>query len=425
MICVTEIVMQNNGIKIKVALLGDGAVGLTSMLKMYLYQEIFTDYNPTILDKYEVKLQVKNKIINLEIVDTPGQENFADIRSSQFADLDAVMIVYSAVSSMTLAHIESIWWKELKDYFGTNLPEIVLVQNKCDLLALNDLKYKNTSVNPLRAQEMRKKINAFSFFDCSATDIDSKYKVDKTFESLIVAALFRKGFIKKQNITKYTSSDFLFLESPEKIFSASLKPEADQTGQTGQNQFPLATVELSNKTSSTEIPVAMAIVVSQDSRGVNGLTKSEIEYELTRFYVEHDAAMLAELEDIVNWSMINSLEALETLLIDRFGHGLPLFDEGNTMPENFIRVIKVDKNTKVVEAVPSESNSSQAAGINGLSKKQIEAQLRLFYTKYDPDMLVELTNLVDWCMVNGLEEFDKLLLERFGRGLPMFESEPT
>lgn len=95
MINLEEVQMQKKtDLNIKIVLLGDGAVGLTSMIKMYLFCEKYTDYTPTVLDKYQVKVQVRNKIVDIEFVDTPGQPDFKELRASQFKDTDGKNIYF-------------------------------------------------------------------------------------------------------------------------------------------------------------------------------------------------------------------------------------------------------------------------------------------------------------------------------------------
>lgn len=101
-------------INLKIALLGDGGVGVTAMIQRYLYDQFPTKYVPTILEKHEVLLRVKKLQVHLEIIDTPGQMDFSEIRKANYNDLDAAMVVYDASTNSvsSLLNIKSFWVKE-------------------------------------------------------------------------------------------------------------------------------------------------------------------------------------------------------------------------------------------------------------------------------------------------------------------------
>ena len=66
---------------IKCVVVGDGAVGKTTLLHAYIFKNfcdsktiIERDYVPTIFDNFTASLVVQNRVINLSLWDTAGQE---------------------------------------------------------------------------------------------------------------------------------------------------------------------------------------------------------------------------------------------------------------------------------------------------------------------------------------------------------------
>jgi small GTP-binding protein len=59
-----------------------GAVGKSALAIQIVHDYFITDYDPTIEDSYKRVLAVDNEIIQLDILDTAGQDDFAPMRPS-------------------------------------------------------------------------------------------------------------------------------------------------------------------------------------------------------------------------------------------------------------------------------------------------------------------------------------------------------
>ncbi|XP_038056932.1 ras-related protein Rab-23-like [Patiria miniata] len=119
-------------IAIKVVIVGNGAVGKSSMIQRYC-KGIFTkDYKKTIgVDFLERQIQVKEEDVRLMLWDTAGQEEFDAITKSYYRGAQAGVVVFSTVDRASFEAVEK-WKRKVEEEVGS-IP-LVLVQNKIDLV---------------------------------------------------------------------------------------------------------------------------------------------------------------------------------------------------------------------------------------------------------------------------------------------------
>lgn len=119
-------------VAIKVVVVGNGAVGKSSMIQRYC-KGIFTrDYKKTIgVDFLERQISVRGEDVRLMLWDTAGQEEFDAITKAYYRGAQACAIVFSTVDRDSFEAVEK-WRTKVEDECG-NIP-MVLVQNKIDLI---------------------------------------------------------------------------------------------------------------------------------------------------------------------------------------------------------------------------------------------------------------------------------------------------
>ena len=116
----------------KIIMIGDSAVGKSSILNYYINNSFQLSYNSTIGIDFKSKVtNINGKDIKLQIWDTAGQERFRSIVRSYYRSCHGAIVVFDMTVPRTLENISN-WLDEINNYMTPNCP-IVLVGNKSDL----------------------------------------------------------------------------------------------------------------------------------------------------------------------------------------------------------------------------------------------------------------------------------------------------
>ncbi|XP_031560244.1 ras-related protein Rab-23-like [Actinia tenebrosa] len=158
-------------VAIKVVVVGNGAVGKSSMIQRYC-KGIFTkDYKKTIgVDFLERQISINGEDIRLMLWDTAGQEEFDAITKAYYRGAQACAIVFSTVDRDSFDSIET--WKSKVEVECGNIP-MVLVQNKIDLI-------DEAVVKPDEAESLAKKLR-LKFY---RTSVKEDLNVNDVFQYL-------------------------------------------------------------------------------------------------------------------------------------------------------------------------------------------------------------------------------------------------
>ncbi|MFX1283736.1 MAG: Rab family GTPase [Promethearchaeota archaeon] len=118
----------------KIVLIGDGAVGKTSIRRRYMGEGFQTDFLATMgADFTYLENQIDEHEIKWQIWDLAGQPAFRSVMKAYFKGSMGALAVYDVSQPKTLEGIDS-WVQEAQFHAGT-FPElpVVLVGNKIDL----------------------------------------------------------------------------------------------------------------------------------------------------------------------------------------------------------------------------------------------------------------------------------------------------
>ncbi|MHA1241234.1 MAG: Rab family GTPase [Promethearchaeota archaeon] len=149
--------------KFKIAVIGDGMVGKTSLIKKYTKSLFRKDYIKTIGAQFSVyEKEIDGDKIKLLFWDIAGQVDFNFIRSSFFNKSRAAIIVYSLedneLGEQSFNHIID-WYSDITENCG-EIP-VIIFANKVDLVNEN-------SSDDTKIQELVDKYNFLGFYKTSA-----------------------------------------------------------------------------------------------------------------------------------------------------------------------------------------------------------------------------------------------------------------
>ncbi|MFX1419363.1 MAG: Rab family GTPase [Promethearchaeota archaeon] len=149
--------------KFKIAVIGDGRVGKTSLIEKFTKGGFQKDYIKTIGAQFSIFDQEKNgDNIKLIFWDIAGQDDFNFFRPSFFKDSGAAIIVYSLEDNQlgenSFNHIKN-WCNDIEQHCE-DIP-IVLFANKVDLI-------DESSIDDSKLQKIVKKHNFLDYYITSA-----------------------------------------------------------------------------------------------------------------------------------------------------------------------------------------------------------------------------------------------------------------
>ncbi|XP_077990233.1 ras-related protein O-RAL-like [Glandiceps talaboti] len=79
----------------KVIMVGSGGVGKSALTLQFMYDEFVEDYEPTKADSYRKKVMLDGEEVQIDILDTAGQEDYAAIRDNYFRSGEGFLCVFS------------------------------------------------------------------------------------------------------------------------------------------------------------------------------------------------------------------------------------------------------------------------------------------------------------------------------------------
>ena len=88
--------------KLKLVLVGDKAVGKSSLITSYLHNKFSADYEPNKLAFYKGKKKVMNEQLDIEIQDMSGDKHLGFESRVQYKDVDCFMICVASNQKSSL-----------------------------------------------------------------------------------------------------------------------------------------------------------------------------------------------------------------------------------------------------------------------------------------------------------------------------------
>ena len=170
---------------LKLAILGDPAVGKTSLIDKYITNSFRENYQPTLgvnIVSKEVRIEEINAKVRLLLWDIAGQDKYELTRQSFFQGCVGALLVYDITRYATFEQINLKWLEDFKKF---SRPDgvYILIGNKSDLK-------DSIKVSSEEGKSLSQEINAAEFIETSA-----KYgeNVEKAFKKLVLHILKKSG----------------------------------------------------------------------------------------------------------------------------------------------------------------------------------------------------------------------------------------
>jgi small GTP-binding protein len=279
-------------VKKKIILLGDGAVGKTSLIRRFVIDKFDDKYILTIGTKVTgktIQIERDENLVHLkfQIWDILGQKGFTKLHQSSFRGTDGVILVADITRKKTLLSLATYWIPKVHHLVG-NVPFIILA-NKYDLK-------KNAEFAEEELKKLSVKYNA-PFYFTSAKNGDNVqtafFKIgNKMLEVMSERSLSpsKHGIIHPRLLLEGERSGIIKLI--DKIIDDFCREygELEEAMPVLRRQFEIAGLDLSN-------PSKVAL-----KRAVHRLAQIELDHLSMETAEENQIRRLRWIKEIENWT---------------------------------------------------------------------------------------------------------------------------
>ncbi len=173
--------MDDKKIEYKVILIGNTAVGKTSLFKKLTSGQFSEKNISTIgMDKKSLQVEIEvyenntkvNKNVEISLVDTAGQERFRAITKSYFKESDGILLLYDITNKDSFKNVET-WINSINESLGNHQNSkyiIILIGNKIDLIGVEG---KEREVTEEEGENTCKEKDLVWGGECSVKNIDN------------------------------------------------------------------------------------------------------------------------------------------------------------------------------------------------------------------------------------------------------------
>eukprot|EP01107_Rhizomastix_libera_P010557 TRINITY_DN2731_c0_g1_i2.p2 TRINITY_DN2731_c0_g1~~TRINITY_DN2731_c0_g1_i2.p2 ORF type:complete len:197 (-),score=25.80 TRINITY_DN2731_c0_g1_i2:679-1269(-) len=179
---------------VKAVILGDGAVGKTTLLIVYTTDAYPEEYIPTVFDNYSTILMHDGHNVNLGLWDTAGGEDYDRLRPLSYPQTDVFLLCFSVASPPSFENISSKWSPEI----AFHCPEVpfIIVGMKTDLrndaaaVAQLNERYHRGAITKDEGERLAEELNAYAYIECSSRQPDN---VKEVFEEALNACFYKES----------------------------------------------------------------------------------------------------------------------------------------------------------------------------------------------------------------------------------------
>jgi small GTP-binding protein len=108
--------MATSYIAIKCLVVGNHAIGKSSLIKTYIDGDFPPSVESAVLDSFHCDIPIEQTTYKIEIIDVPGErEEFNDIRNLAYKQADACILCFSLDDRESLEAVKRKWATEVKN----------------------------------------------------------------------------------------------------------------------------------------------------------------------------------------------------------------------------------------------------------------------------------------------------------------------
>jgi small GTP-binding protein len=148
----------------KIIVIGDPAVGKTSLLDNFSSKKFKTQYIPTVgVNIVKEQIELDEGIVNLMIWDIAGQPQFYMLHRPYFNGADGMLLGFDITRSSTFSNVQN-WFNTAQKFGLSSIPRL-LIGNK------SDLQDERKIIKPM-ADHLAEKLNC-TYYETSAKTGDN------------------------------------------------------------------------------------------------------------------------------------------------------------------------------------------------------------------------------------------------------------
>jgi len=100
----------------KCVIVGERAVGESSLLISYTTNAFPGEYLPTVFDNYSANVMVDGQAVVISLWDTAGQEEYDRLRPLSYPQTDVFLVAFSIIAPHSFENVKSKWWPEIQQH---------------------------------------------------------------------------------------------------------------------------------------------------------------------------------------------------------------------------------------------------------------------------------------------------------------------
>ncbi|KAH7722099.1 Ras family protein [Aphelenchoides avenae] len=173
---------------VRCVLVGNAAVGKTSLIVAYTTNGFCDRYKPTAFDNYSVTVSVDNKPLKLDLCDTAGGSEFDTLRPLSYAEANVFLLCFNVMQPQSFESITHHWLPEIRAVSPNAAVIFVGTQSDLRMNMNHVMELQRKGASPACPKTIRRAAEQFrvDYIECSAL---TKHNLKEVFDLAILHGL--------------------------------------------------------------------------------------------------------------------------------------------------------------------------------------------------------------------------------------------